>query len=35
MDAWLQTLEDELNEDLEKLDLNIDNDVQEIDDDWR
>ena len=33
MDAWLQTLEDELNEDLEKLDLNIDNGVQEIDDD--
>ena len=30
-----QTLEDELKEDLEKLDLNTDKDVQEIDDDWR
>ena len=29
----LQTLEDELKEDLEKLDLNTNNDVQEIDDD--
>ena len=29
----LQTLEDELKEDFEKLDFNTDNDVQEIDDD--
>ena len=28
----LQTLKDELKEDLKKLDLNTDNDVQEIDD---
>lgn len=28
----LQTLKDELKEDLEKLDLNTHNDVQEIDD---
>ena len=28
----LQTLEDKLKEDLDKLDLNTDNDVQEIDD---
>ena len=31
----LQTLEDELKEDFEKLDFNTDNDVQEIDDDCR
>ena len=31
----LQTLEDEFKEDLDKLDLNTDNDVQEIDDDCR
>ena len=31
----LQTLEDKLKEDLDKLDLNTNNDVQEIDDDWR
>ena len=31
----LQTLEDKLKEDLDKLDLNTDNDVQEIDDNWR
>ena len=31
----LQTLEDECKENLEKLDLNTDKDVQEIDDDWR
>ena len=29
----LQTLEDELKEDFEKLDFNTNNDVQEIDDD--
>ena len=31
----LQTLEDKLKEDLDKLDLNTANDVQEIDDNWR
>ena len=31
----LQTLEDELKEDFEKLDFNTDNDVQEIEDEKR
>ena len=31
----LQTLEDKLKKPFKKLDLNADNDVQEIDDDWR
>ena len=31
----LQTLEDELKEAFKKLLLNANNDVQEIDDDWR